>query len=140
VHVGVFEEKDKGSLFDAFDVFALPSKEESFGITYLEAWACGKPVIGARIGPTQCVIDEGVDGLLADPDDPEDIARALIKLLSSSETRERMGRSGQAKTMARYTWDKVTDRIEKLYLDLAAAKTLRGEALPQLNGQSPRLS
>jgi glycogen synthase len=123
INIGTFEEKDKGSLFDAFDVFALPSTEESFGIAYLEAWACGKPVIGARIGPTRCVIDEGVDGLLVDPRDPEDLARALITLLANRDLRDRLGRNGRAKTMEHYTWDKVTDRIERFYLDLATARS-----------------
>jgi glycosyltransferase involved in cell wall biosynthesis len=116
VQIDMFDERDKGSIFDSFDVFALPSTEESFGIAYLEAWLCRKPVIGARIGSTQCVINEGVDGLLVDPTDPHDIARAIIELLSDSNMRERMGRNGHAKTIAQYTWDKVTDKVEKLYL------------------------
>jgi glycosyltransferase involved in cell wall biosynthesis len=118
VNIGTFEAKDKASLFDAFDVFALPSTEESFGMAYLEAWACQKPVIGARIGPTQCVIDEGVDGLLVDPNDPEDLARALVALLSNRDMRDQMGQRGQAKTMALYTWERVVDKVERLYLDL----------------------
>jgi glycosyltransferase involved in cell wall biosynthesis len=136
VQIGTFDEKHKAGLFDAFDVFALPSTEESFGIAYLEAWACAKPVIGARIGSTQCVIDDGVDGLLVDPGDPGDIARALITLLSNRDTRDRMGRSGYAKTMAQHTWDKVTDRVERVYLDLVAAKT---RSCPSLAG-AKRLS
>ena len=129
VQVGLFEEKDKGSIFDAFDVFAMPSKEESFGITYLEAWLCNKPVIGARIGPTQCVIDEGRDGLLADPEDPEDIARAIIALLSNSNMREKMGRSGHTKALTHYTWDKIIDRVERLYFDLVEAKAANRSSL-----------
>jgi glycosyltransferase involved in cell wall biosynthesis len=122
VNIGTFDDKDKASLFDAFDVFALPSTEESFGIAYLEAWACRKPVIGARIGPTQCVIDEGIDGLLVDPNDPEDIARALVTLLSNPDMRDQMGRRGHTKTMTQYTWERVIDRVERLYLDLSTDK------------------
>lgn len=125
VRINEFPEKDKASLYDSFDVFALPSTGESFGIAYLEAWMCGKPVIGARIGQTQCVIDEGTDGLLVDPDNAQDTAHALIAMLSDSKMRERMGRSGCDKTVANYTWDKVTDRVEKLYLELRAAKQPR---------------
>jgi glycosyltransferase involved in cell wall biosynthesis len=122
VHIGPFDETEKGSIFDAFDVLALPSKEESFGIAYLEAWACRKPVIGARTGPIRCVVDEGIDGLLVDPDDADDIARAIIELLSDSNMRERMGRSGHAKTVTHYTWDKIIDRVERLYVDLVAVR------------------
>jgi glycosyltransferase involved in cell wall biosynthesis len=137
INIGTFNEKDKGSLFEAFDVFALPSTEESFGIAYLEAWACGKAVIGARIGPTQCVIDEGVDGLMVDPHDPEDLAQALIRLLADRDRRDRMGRSGRAKTMEHYTWDKVIDRIERLYLDLATTRSEGRSVAERTRRQSP---
>ena len=70
------------------------------GLSYLEAWMCQKPVIDARIGSTQCVIEDGVDGLLVDPKNPEDIGRAIIELLSDKNKRERMGRNGQVKTRA----------------------------------------
>ncbi len=125
VMIDDFPEKDKASIFDSFDVFVLPSTGESFGIAYLEAWMCDKAVVGARIGPTQCVVEEGVDGLLAKPKDPEDTAHAIIELLADRRRREAMGRSGHAKTIAQYTWDKVTDRVERLYLDLQAAKSGR---------------
>jgi glycosyltransferase involved in cell wall biosynthesis len=123
IRIDQFPERDKASIYDACDVFVLPSTGESFGIAYLDAWLCEKPVIGGRIGSTQCVIDEGADGLLADPEDPKDIARAIIDLLSDSSKRERMGRKGRAKTLSHFTWEKVTNRVEKLYLELAAAKT-----------------
>lgn len=125
VRIDAFDERDKASIHDAFDVFALPSTEDSFGIAYLEAWMCGKPVIGARIGSTQCVIDNGVDGLLADPHDAEEIAQGIIELLSDRDKRERMARNGRAKTLSHYTWDKVTDKVEALYLELIAAKGIR---------------
>ena len=125
VRIDEFHERDKASIHDAFDVFALPSIEESFGIAYLEAWMCGKPVIGGRIGSTQCVIDDGVDGLLVDPHDAEDIALRIIDLLSDRDKRERMGRNGHDKTLAQHTWDRVTDKVESLYLELVAAKRMR---------------
>jgi glycosyltransferase involved in cell wall biosynthesis len=125
VRINNFPEKQKASIYDALDVFVLPSTEESFGISYLEAWMCRKPVIGARIGSTECVINEGVDGLLVDPSDPDDIARALIELLSDSNMRDRMGRSGHDKTIAQYTWENITNKMEKLYLELAAPKGTR---------------
>jgi len=120
VRINEFDEKDKASLYDAFDVLVLPSTEESFGLAYLEAWMCRKPVIGSRIGSTACVIEDGTDGLLVEPNDPSDIARAIIELLSDSGRRARMGERGHAKTIERFTWDKVTDRVERLYLDLIA--------------------
>jgi glycogen synthase len=122
VRISQFEEAEKPSLYDAFDVFALPSIGESFGIAYLEAWMCEKPVIGLRIGPTQCVIDEGVDGLLVIPNDADDLAKKIIELLSDRKKRESLGKNGHNKTISQFTWDKVTDKVEKLYLELIATK------------------
>ncbi len=115
-----FNDADKASIFDALDVFALPSVGESFGIAYLEAWICGKPVIGARIGPTSDVIDDGVDGLLARPNDAGDLAAKLLELLSDPGKRERMGRNGRAKTLKRFTWELITDKMEQLYRRVVA--------------------
>ena len=95
---------------------------ESFGIAYLEAWACQKPVIGSRIGSTECVIEDGVDGALVTPEDPHDLARSIVRLLSDRDTRERMGRAGHAKTVARFTWDKVADKVEQIYQSAHADK------------------
>ena len=123
VRIGNFSEDEKPSIYHAMDVFVLPSTEESFGIAYLEAWICGKAVIGARIGSTMCVIDDGIDGLLVDPKDPEDIGRAIVELLSDKNKREKMGRNGQIKAKEQFTWEKVKDRVERLYVELVAAKS-----------------
>lgn len=127
VRIHDFPTHEKASIYDALDVFVMPSLAESFGIAYLDAWMCQKPVIGARIGPTQCVIEEGRDGLLVAPQDPEDTARAILDLLSNPDKREVMGRRGREKTLNAFTLDKVTARVEKFYLALSARK----------NGHSP---
>jgi glycosyltransferase involved in cell wall biosynthesis len=114
---GPFSDDEKSSLFDSLDVFAMPSRAESFGIAYLEAWLRSKPVIGARLGSTECIIDHGTDGELVAPDDSDELAACILRLLGDPERRVRLGSMGRAKTIARFTWDKVTDAIERLYLD-----------------------
>lgn len=115
VHIDGFPAEDKASIFDACDVYAMPSTTDSFGQTYLEAWLCGRPVIGARIPAIECVIDHGVDGLLVAPRSASAIADALIALLADPERRDRMAAAGREKTLARFTWDRVTDRVEAAY-------------------------
>ncbi len=122
VRIRNFAEAEKPSIFDALDVFVMPSMAESFGIAYLDAWMCGKPVIGARIGPTECVIEENRDGLLVAPRDPEDTARAILDLLCNSAKREALGRRGQRKVVERYTWERVAERVEKFYMAVCASK------------------
>lgn len=115
-----FPDEDATGIAAACDIVALPSVEEAFGIVYLEAWMCGKPVIGARIPSTECVIADGVDGMLAEPLDPGDLARCLLVLLADPELRDRMGRAGKAKTLGRWTWDAVTDRWEEALRSVTA--------------------
>jgi glycosyltransferase involved in cell wall biosynthesis len=113
-------ESEKADLYDSLDVFVMPSTGESFGISYLEAWLCRKPVIGAKIASTACVIEEGTDGLLVEPEEPRDIARAIIELLSDPERRSRMGARGHRKVVDHFTWEKICDGMEKVFVDLMA--------------------
>jgi glycosyltransferase involved in cell wall biosynthesis len=116
--LGEFDERDKASIFDSLDVLAMPSTGESFGITYLEAWICQKPVIGANVGSTPHVIRNGVDGLLVDPYDPADIGQAIVRLLKDPAERTRFGQAGYARTMSEFTWDRVIDKIDRFYKEL----------------------
>jgi glycosyltransferase involved in cell wall biosynthesis len=115
-----FEETEKSALLAACDVFALPSVHESFGIAFAEAWACGKPVIGARVGAISSVIDDGNDGVLVNVDDPQDLARAILELLADQERRARLGRTGQERVLENYTWDVVTERVRAVLCDSIA--------------------
>lgn len=110
--------RDKKDLLAATDVFALPSRIDSFGIVYLEAWAYGKPVIGARAGGVPDVIDEGQDGLLVEFGDARGLADAIHGLLKNPERSRAMGERGRAKVESRYTWRHVYDRLEMLYCQL----------------------
>jgi glycosyltransferase involved in cell wall biosynthesis len=109
---------DKRDLLAATDVFALPSRIDSFGIVYLEAWVYGKPVIGARAGGVPDVINDGEDGLLVDFGDVEALAAAIDALLREPERAQTMGRQGRAKVKARYTWTHIYDRLGAVYTRL----------------------
>ncbi len=103
--------QDKQDLLAATDIFVLPSRIDSFGIVYLEAWAYGKPVIGARAGGVPDVIEEGVDGLLVEFGHVSKLAAAIETLLTDTDRARAMGKRGQVKVQARYTWDHIYDRL-----------------------------
>jgi len=111
-----FPEEEKPNLLAACDIFALPSGMESFGIALVEAWACGKPVIGARAGAIPSVIDEGHDGLLFTYGDADDLARAILDLLADPARRVQMGAAGRQKVLDNYTWENVTARVREVYV------------------------
>lgn len=111
-----FSEEEKPHLLASCDVFVLPSPEESFGIAFLEAWACGKPVIGARIGAIPSVIADGQDGLLFAPGDADDLAQTILGLLADPKRRAQMGQTGRTKVLQNYTWETVTARARTVYV------------------------
>ena len=115
-----FSNADGPSIIDACDIVALPSVEESFGIVFVEAWMCGKPVIGGDIASTRCVIDRGVDGWTVTPFDAKDLACKILDLLADPERRACFGARGRAKAVDRYNWDRVTDVWETTLLSAAA--------------------
>ena len=116
-----FDEKDKPGIFAACDVLVLPSSEESFGIVFLEAWACRKPVIGLKAGAIPSVVADGVDGLLVEPGDEENLARTICQALARPELRAQLGQAGYQKVRQNYTWDIVADRFRQVYLTVVTS-------------------
>jgi glycosyltransferase involved in cell wall biosynthesis len=129
--VSDFSEAEKPALLAACDVLALPSGYESFGIAFLEAWACGKPVVGARVGAIPSVIDEGRDGLLAPYGDPAGLARAIQQLLADPQQRAQIGQAGQRKVLHEHTWPVVADRIRAVYIDAITRHARRAQRASQ---------
>jgi glycosyltransferase involved in cell wall biosynthesis len=117
-----FTDSEKPNLLAACDILAHPSGKESFGIVFLEAWACGKPVIGTRVGAVASVIDEGRDGLLVEYLDAADLGRAILELLDTPARRLRMGEVGQEKVRENYTWEVVTDRMRAVYVEVISRR------------------
>ena len=96
------------SYYDMYDVFVMPSREEKgtvegFGISFLEAGARGKPVIGGNHGGVPEVIVDGETGFLVDPYDVQELADAIIKLLTDSKLAEEMGRKGKERVFKYFT-------------------------------------
>ena len=113
-----YYDKKKISAFQEADVFIMPSRSDAFGIAYLEAWAAGKPVIGANIGATPEVIRDNIDGLLVEFDSPKDIAEKVIKLLKNKRLRKKFGEAGKLRVFQNYTWDIVAEKTHKIYQPL----------------------
>ncbi len=112
---GVLSGRDKHDAFAAATVFAMPSRVDSFGIVYLEAWLHGKPVIGARAGGVPDVISDGVDGILVPFGDAQALAQALRQLFDDAGLRAAYGAAGRAKLERLYTWDIVFAKVAQAY-------------------------
>ncbi len=114
---GYFDKK-KLTAFKETDVFVMPSRSDAFGIAFLEAWAAGKPVIGANIGATPEVIRDNIDGFLVEFNNPEDIALKVVKMLKNKRLRKRLGLTGQIKVKKSYTWNIIAKKTHETYQNL----------------------
>jgi glycosyltransferase involved in cell wall biosynthesis len=121
---GVVSEEDKAAAFARATIFAMPSEHETFGLTYLEAWLAGLPVIAGDIAPLREVVREGVDGLHA-RNEPRAVADALLALLRDPERARRMGANGRARVLAAFTWPAVALRTEAVYRAAMTSAGLR---------------
>lgn len=108
-------EEEKREAFDACDLFVMPSRYDSFGIVYLEAWRCGKPVIGAKVGAIPEVIEEDRDGLLVEFGDVEQLTSKMLYLLNHPDLCKEMGENGRRKVVERFNWEKNIEIVENVF-------------------------
>lgn len=101
--------------YGAGDVAVTTPWYEPFGLTPLEAMACGRPVVGSAVGGITYTIEEGVTGHLVPPRDPETLAKSLEDLLADPTRRERMGRAARERVERLFTWPEVVSRTSALY-------------------------
>ncbi|MEO6810925.1 MAG: glycosyltransferase family 4 protein [Isosphaeraceae bacterium] len=131
--VGPLPLADRADFFAALDLFAMPSRTDSFGIVFLEAWANALPVVAAKAGGVAEVVTHDQNGLLVPFGDLDQLTSALQNLLNDSDLTHRLGDAGYHLVNGHgYTWDDrfaaLHDRIEPLIrprvfrpFDLAAA-------------------
>ena len=99
------------------DVIVLPSvtAQEGFGMVLIEANACGKPVIGSKVGGIKYVIKNGKNGFFVPPRDSELLANAIVKLLSDENLAKKMGKIGRKMVENEYNITKSLRNTEKIY-------------------------
>ena len=111
----VGEAQDVVGLLSVSDLFLLPSLQESFGLSALEAMACGVPVVASNVGGLPEVITDGVTGSLHPPDDVQGMAESAIAILSNSAAHAQMAIDGARLVQERFSANRIVPQYEALY-------------------------
>ncbi len=145
VFTGHRERDQLRTYYSAADVFVTTPWYEPFGITPLEAMACGTPVIGSAVGGIKHSVADGVTGFLVPPRDPAALAARLVALHANPDLARAMGRAGIARARSLFTWERVARELADVYaglcrqrrpVDISAAWTRLRPGLPQMSARS----
>jgi glycosyltransferase involved in cell wall biosynthesis len=109
-------------LLRSADVVAATPWYEPFGIVPLEAMACGVPVVASAVGGMLDTIVHDVTGRLVAPRKPNVVAAAINMLLEDSFRRRSLGAAGRDRVQARYSWDRVTSDMMRIYDKVAEVR------------------
>ena len=101
--------------YSAADVFVSTPWYEPFGITPLEAMACGTPVIGSSVGGIKYTVEEGKTGFLVAPKDPDALAARLAELFENPSQLKRFGKQAIQRVQTYFTWEKVGLMLSEVY-------------------------
>ena len=117
--LGPVPDEELPALYNAADLYVGVSRRhdllaEGFGISLVEASACGLAVVGGRSGGVPDAVREGETGILVDPDDPRAVAAGVTDLLSNPERRRQLGAAGRKAVQEFYNWDRVARDLMRI--------------------------
>jgi len=102
----------------ASDIFVLPSAAEGLSNAMLEALAVGLACVATSVGGTPDVIEDGVNGLLIPPEEPDELQSALAKLLADDALRCQIGQQARGTIQERYSLERTANKLVSLYTSL----------------------
>lgn len=110
-------DEEKYTWLDLGDIFIMPAREisgdvEGFGIVYLEANIYGKPVIAGDSGGVRDAVIDGLNGLLVNPENINEITNTIVKLAKDENFRKQMGETGRIRAESEFNWK---NQVEKIY-------------------------
>ncbi len=119
IFAGDVPDDELPSFYAASDMLILPSKDrsEGFGLTILEANACGKPAIGSNVGGIPDVIRNEFNGLLVPPNDPQALFSAIALLIENESLLDEMGKNSRTHA-EQHDWSRVAEATEQVYREI----------------------
>jgi len=105
-------------LYALCDVYVCPSRLEGFGLTILEAYAAGKPVVATNVGAIPELLEHGKNGALVEPEDPDAMAGEIILFLQNPSLCATIGQANKEFVRNTFSWKKSARQLEKIYEQL----------------------
>jgi rhamnosyl/mannosyltransferase len=121
--LGDIPDEDLPAYIHASDIFVLPSshRSEAYGVSMLEALACGVPAISTELGTgTSYVNRDGVTGLVVPPRDADALAAAMNRLLTDDELRQRLGMGARQWAEREFSYERMVERVLAIYEEVLA--------------------
>ncbi|MDQ3070543.1 MAG: N-acetyl-alpha-D-glucosaminyl L-malate synthase BshA [Acidobacteriota bacterium] len=119
------EQDQVQALLSVADVMLLPSEQESFGLSALEAMACETPVVASRVGGLPEVITDGVNGFLHPPDDLDGMAASAVRVMKDDALHARITRTGRQTVETEFCADLIVPKYEEYYDEVLATRKVR---------------
>jgi glycosyltransferase involved in cell wall biosynthesis len=118
--LGGISDSEKRHFYAALDVFALPSRSDSFGLVLVEAWANGLPNVAYRAGGVADLVRHERDGLLAPCGDVVELAALLRRVIENAELRRRLGQAGRERITTEFRWEDKLGLVREVYAQATA--------------------
>lgn len=120
--VEMFKLNEMPEVYGGSDIFALPSENETFGQVFIEAMACGLPVIGTKVGGIPEIISDSSNGYLIPPNDSSILAQMIEKLMNDRSTRNRFIKAGIKTVEDKFTSEKQLFNFMKTLEETASGR------------------
>ncbi|MEV4386621.1 glycosyltransferase [Micromonospora sp. NPDC049580] len=120
--VGAVPREEMGRWYRSADLLVAAPWYEPFGLTPLEAMACGVPVVGTAVGGIRDTVVDGTTGDLVPARDPNALAAAIQRLLDDRIRRFRYATAARERARSRYSWEATAERLAEVYGEVAAVR------------------
>lgn len=117
IFLGSYPQERLNRLYNTCDLFIMPNTQvgssvEGFGIVFLEANACRRPVIAGRSGGAIDAVVDGETGFLVDPNDEKQLGNTMLRLLSDSDLARTLGQKGFERVVSQFSWNSIVSRMQ----------------------------